>query len=88
MNKNGFTLIELVIVAAIIGLLSAISTPILSTIRENAETGRTEAELKSINTAITMYLAEQGRYPNDITELESYVGVANISEKYELNPSL
>ena len=88
MNQQGVTLIELVIVAAIIGLLSAISTPILSTIRANAEAGRTEAELKSINTGITMYLAEQGHYPNDITELESYVGIANIGEKYELNPSL
>jgi len=87
-NKRGFTLVEIMVVAAIIGLLTAISIPMFNRIYQDVDAVKVEAELESINSAIAIYFSEKGTYPTDITQLESYVGISNIASKYELNKNL
>lgn len=69
MNKNGFTLIELMIVVAIIAFLAMVSVPSFS--RFLAKSKRTEAylNLHSIYTAQRLYWAEHGKYSDTLAGL-------------------
>lgn len=62
-NKNGFTLIEISIVLTIIGiLLAAIITPYKIYTAEKARK-TTVSNIELVNTAITNFLVQNGRYP-------------------------
>jgi prepilin-type N-terminal cleavage/methylation domain-containing protein len=59
-NKKGFTLVELIVVVAIIGILIAIAVPLYGNITEKAEARANEANIKLILGAIEMFRAENG----------------------------
>ncbi len=56
MKKQGFTLIELMIVIAIISILASIIIPNITRAREQAQIGACKENLKAISTGILMYL--------------------------------
>jgi prepilin-type N-terminal cleavage/methylation domain-containing protein/prepilin-type processing-associated H-X9-DG protein len=63
-NHRGFTLIELLTVIAIIGILSAILIPVVSTVRESARRANCLSNLRQIGVASFLYAAENdGRFP-------------------------
>ncbi len=68
-NEKGFTLVELMVVVVIIGILVAIAIPIFMGITANANRNTTLANLRTIGGAISMYNAEVGGNPSDITYL-------------------
>ena len=55
MNKKGFTIVELVIVIAVIAILAAILIPTFANVVNKAEASKIQAELKS---AYTQYVSE------------------------------
>ena len=57
-GQKGFTLIELMIVIAIIGILAAIAIPQFVTYRQKGYNTQAKAELKSYYTACQAYLAD------------------------------
>jgi type IV pilus assembly protein PilA len=59
-NKKGFTLIELVVVIAILGILALIAIPRFTGVRQNAERSSVEANLRTIDSAIMVFAAENG----------------------------
>lgn len=61
---GGFTLIELMVVIAIIAVLAAISTPMISRAFHSANRARANAEARSIHNAVMNYLNEYGRFPH------------------------
>lgn len=65
MHKHAFTLIELLIVVAIIGILAAIAVPNFLNARVKAKIARVESDFKTLNTAQEMYRVDHGRYTND-----------------------
>ncbi len=73
-REEGFTLIELVIVIAIIGILMAIAIPNYMTARQAAAANATKANLKSLATAMELYMAENNTYPTTEDDLEDYFG--------------
>jgi type IV pilus assembly protein PilA len=56
-NKEGFTLIELMIVIAIIGILAAIAIPNFISYRNKSFCSRTESDAASIAAAVADYFA-------------------------------
>ena len=62
-QNKGFTLVELMVVVAIIGILVAIAVPIFGEVTDSAERSAAEGNLRTIDGAIMMYRADKGNYP-------------------------
>ncbi|CCP27592.1 Prepilin-type N-terminal cleavage/methylation domain-containing protein [Tepidanaerobacter acetatoxydans Re1] len=63
-DKRGFTLIELIIVIAVLGILATLTIPKVINIKSNAETAANEANEKIIRNALERYYADNMEYPN------------------------
>lgn len=61
-NKKGFTLIELMIVVAIIGILAAIAIPNFLKYQAKSKQAEAKTNLKGIFTSETAYFGEQNFY--------------------------
>lgn len=62
-RERGFTLIEMMIVVAIIAILVAVLVPNFIRARAQAQTAACESNLKSIATAIELYQTDHNQYP-------------------------
>lgn len=76
MKKNssrGFTLVEIMIVVAIIVFLAAIAIPGLLRSRLNANEAAAIASLKTISWAATTYRAQNPNYPSNLSDLATAI---------------
>ena len=63
-NQKGFTLIELMIVIAIIGILAAIAIPQFSSYRAKSYNSASLSDVRNLRTDLEAYYAEWDEYPN------------------------
>jgi len=68
-GSRGFSLIELLIVIAIILIILAIAVPKLGSARMNASEMAVYKELQTINTMQTQYMSQFGRFATTLAEL-------------------
>jgi type IV pilus assembly protein PilA len=71
--KKGFTLIELMIVVAIIGILAAIAIPRFAQMLEKSREGATKGNLGSLKSASSIYYGDvQGVWPTTLNSQSVY----------------
>lgn len=64
-SQKSFTLIELLIVVAIIGILAAIAVPNFLNAQMRAKLSRVKADFRTISTAMSMYQLDRNAYMPD-----------------------
>lgn len=64
MKKSGFTLIEILIVIAIIGILASIVLPAVNIARENAKVAKARSELRNVRSGVALLESDTGKWPN------------------------
>jgi prepilin-type N-terminal cleavage/methylation domain-containing protein len=62
--KQGFSLIELLVVVSIIGVLAALLFPTLTKARERAKIATCTSNVRQIGLALKMYVTDYGKFPD------------------------
>lgn len=92
-KQKGFTLVELMIVVAIIGVLAAVAIPKFADMLEKSREGATKGNISAIKSAVSNFYADrQGTYPNTLdTQTTTSVGESHpafIPNYIELLPAV
>jgi general secretion pathway protein G len=73
LSKNGFTLIELMIVIVIVGILATLLIPRIMDRPEEARRIKAKADIKSLESALKLYRLDNGNYPTTEQGLQALI---------------
>ena len=88
--RRGFTLIELMIVVAIIGILAAIAIPKFAELIRKSSEGASKGNLGALRSAMSIYYGDmEGAYPSTIASLTvngKYMGSIPVARAPNYHP--
>jgi prepilin-type N-terminal cleavage/methylation domain-containing protein len=68
-GKRGFTLVELIVVCAVLGILATMAFPALADLKNKANISRCIAEIRGLEKDIFAYWSDAARFPNGLAEI-------------------
>ena len=71
-KETGFTLVEILVVIAVIGLLVAIAIPQFMIYRSEAIDAQMKSDLRNVSIAVEAYYAKQSTFPASLAETVGY----------------
>ena len=72
-RERGFTLVELMVVVAVIGVLATIAIPLYSNMLARGRIAKAQADARTLASAVSVYSAHMGRIPSALTQLTMVV---------------
>lgn len=69
-SRKGFTIVELLVVVAVIGILAAITIVSYATVTNNARDQKVKTDAQGIAVYLNKYKADHGKYPTSLDQLE------------------
>lgn len=82
-KKTGFTLIELIVVIAILGILATIGLTSFRASQIKSRDAKRKSDLEQVQRALEIYMNDVGHYPNSTTEggiIDSFLWGAEFSD--------
>jgi general secretion pathway protein G len=68
-SERGFTLVELMVVVAVIGVLATIAIPLYSNVQARGRLAKAQADSRTLASAVSVYGAHMGRIPSTLIQL-------------------
>src|SRR5215471_14810576 len=68
-GQGGFTLIELIIVVAVISIVAALAVPLYANEEARARVAKAQAEIRTLACAVNLYTAHMGILPGSLAAL-------------------
>ena len=75
MNQKGFATLEVILMVVVIGILATIAVPRFTDITAKAKIAKIQADMSTIDSALSIYYMENGKYPDEtaISALSNYI---------------